>query len=118
MNASRFVVLQHTGRETAHWDLMLEDGGVLMTWRLDVPPEQIADEAVHAKRIHDHAVRFLDYEGPVQKNTGQVKRVDEGTCKWISKKTDVLAFLLDGRGLKGQFELKHNSGTDWLFCTS
>lgn len=116
--SDEFVVLEHTEAEGTHWDLMLKDGDVLLTWRLDVPPEQIGNAAVHAERIHDHPLRFLTYEGPVQKNTANVVRADTGACNWVKKDADTLAFSLDGRILMGPFQLRHARGTEWVFCKS
>ncbi|MHC4290379.1 MAG: DNA polymerase ligase N-terminal domain-containing protein, partial [Planctomycetota bacterium] len=68
----QFVVIEHTTSDGVHWDLMLDRGEVLWTWRLDTTPGKIAEKAVSAERISDHPRRFLAYEGPVQNNTGQV----------------------------------------------
>jgi hypothetical protein len=72
----RFVILEHDHPEL-HWDLMLEVGEVLRTWRLTAPPA--TGQAVAGEAIADHRRMYLDYEGPVGGNRGAVQRWDAGT---------------------------------------
>ena len=64
---SRFVILEHD-YPVQHWDLMLEAGDVLRTWRLIAPPDKT--QAVAAESLGDHRLAYLDYEGPVSGNRG------------------------------------------------
>src|SRR6185437_4307487 len=59
---SRFVLLEHDHPEL-HWDLMLESGAVLRTWRLTAPP--CGGEVITAMASFDHRALYLDYEGPI-----------------------------------------------------
>lgn len=72
----RFVILEHDHPEL-HWDLMLETGDVLRTWRLAEPPTAIG-QSIRAIPIADHRTMYLDYEGPVSGNRGTVNRWDAG----------------------------------------
>ena len=72
----RFVILEHD-HPILHWDLMLEGDGVLQTWRLAHAPEPLAG-AIEATALADHRVMYLDYEGPISGNRGNVKRWDAG----------------------------------------
>jgi hypothetical protein len=76
MLVPRFVILEHDHPQL-HWDLMLEFGEALRTWRLAEPPEP--GRTVAAEAIGDHRRLYLDYEGPVSGNRGQVRRWDSGT---------------------------------------
>ena len=76
----RYVVLYH---ETAlpqerpsHWDFMLEEHGVLRTWAIQSPPS--LSEEQPAEALPDHRLTYLDYEGPLSENRGQVTRVMAG----------------------------------------
>lgn len=75
----QFVIQQHTTPDGVHWDLLLEMDDCLWTWRLNTPPAEIKNQPIGAERIHDHPLRFLTYEGPVQNNTGRVTIADKGT---------------------------------------
>ncbi|MHC5146547.1 MAG: DNA polymerase ligase N-terminal domain-containing protein [Planctomycetota bacterium] len=112
----QFVVIEHTTSDGVHWDLMLDRGEVLWTWRLDTTPGKIAEKAVSAERISDHPRRFLAYEGPVQNNTGQVAIVDKGQYRLYQKTEDLFEIDLDGSLLSGLFSLARQSeSTVWKF---
>ncbi len=110
--SSRFVVQEHTTPEGVHWDLMLEKGDALITFRLEQPPQVAQDRAVRAAKIFDHPLRFLTYEGPVQNGTGKVRIADRGTCEQSEVK-DVITLKLQGNVLRGTFTLTLIEGTTW-----
>ena len=74
-----FAILEHDF-PTLHWDCLLEDGDVLLTWRLSSPPESAA--VLDALKTFDHRRLYLDYEGPVSGDRGRVTRWDGGTFEW------------------------------------
>jgi NCAIR mutase (PurE)-related protein len=110
---SRFVVQEHTTPDGVHWDLMLEKGEVLTTFRLEQPPEAASASTVRATKIFDHPLRFLMYEGPVQKGTGKVRIVERGTCDVPVEGEDVIALRLQGTTLQGDFTLTRIKGASW-----
>lgn len=59
-----------------HFDLMIEDGAVLVTFQLDGPPA--AGAPARGRRSFDHRARYLDYEGPISGDRGAVKIWDRG----------------------------------------
>jgi hypothetical protein len=111
--SSRFVIQEHTTPEGVHWDLMLEDGDVLTTFRLEQPPQAALNRTVRAIRIFDHPLRFLTYEGPVQKGTGRVKIVNRGTCDLADEGEDVITLKLRSTVLQGGFTLTRIEGASW-----
>jgi len=102
---SRFVVQEHTTPDGVHWDLMLEEGEVLTTFRLEQPPEAVSTGTLRATKIFDHPLRFLTYEGPVQKGTGKVRIVECGTCDLSVEGEDAIALRLHGTILQGDFTM-------------
>ena len=98
----RFVIHKHTQEGQTHWDLMIEDGDKLKTWRLENPPEKLADTKTKATPIFDHDKKFLAYQGPVNNGTGTVEIVDEGTCTIISDNGKITKILFAGKVLKRQ----------------
>ena len=110
--SSRFVVQEHTTPDGVHWDLMLEKGGILTTFRLEQPPETASTGTVQATRTFDHPLRFLTYEGPVQKGTGRVRIVEHGTCD-LSEEANALVLELRGEVLRGSFTLTPVERTSW-----
>jgi len=115
MSGDRFVFQEHTTPEGIHWDLMLEQDGVLMTFRLEDEPAQSLVREVRAVKIFDHPLRFLTYEGPVQKGTGKVRIIDRGMYQYRKHNENLLALKLDGALLNGDFTLTRIEGDEWRF---
>jgi hypothetical protein len=93
MSALRYVVLHHTGIDRPHYDLMFERNPheALATVRCsDWPP---ADGTVF-ERIGDHRRSYLDYEGPVSGNRGDVARIEAGVYSVEPDRVDSLILLL------------------------
>jgi hypothetical protein len=90
----RFVVLDHD-HPWPHFDLMLEAGPVLWTWRLECPLEAGTEQS--AERIQDHRLHYLEYEGPVSGNRGRVFRRDEGEFVWLVQEAAHLEVRMAGR---------------------
>ena len=115
--ASRFVILHHVVAGGEHWDLMLEHGGVLLTWQLAREPIDAASLPIPAKRIADHRSAYLEYEGPISGGRGHVVRVDRGTVS-IDRLTDRYCQVeLLGERLKGRFCLVEEGG-EWSLRTA
>jgi hypothetical protein len=94
----RFVILLHEtpancSRGT-HYDLMLEHGATLRTWALERLPNM--GETVSAQRLDDHRPVYLDYEGDVSNDRGQVRRVDQGDYETIQDRSDQLVVKIGG----------------------
>jgi hypothetical protein len=88
----RFVLLYHecppSYEKPSHWDFMLEAGEVLWTWELrELPagwqtdqPELVVSlySTVSATRLADHRMAYLDYEGLLTNDRGNVSRQMSG----------------------------------------
>lgn len=82
---ARFALLRHTlPREStspSHWDLMLENGPALTTFRLLELPKRLTSGpmlAFPAERLSDHRMKYLAYEGLVSGNRGSVQQIATG----------------------------------------
>lgn len=111
----RFVIQEHSKENVVHWDLMLEAESSLTTYRLELPPEKIAHKDCQATKIFDHDLKFLTYQGPVNKGLGNVQIVEAGTYCVLQKKTDYWQLKLEGKILKGHFWLRHINQDEWQF---
>jgi hypothetical protein len=110
----RFVIQQHDRRgEPRHWDLMLEQGNRLKTFRLDLPPAELLNRTAKAVPIADHPIRFLTYEGPVNKGLGCVEIAERGTYETSAQGDDSWEMDLDGQTLKGRFRLARPTLDSW-----
>jgi hypothetical protein len=123
----RFVLLRHDcppdGAATSHWDLMLEWGDALMTWSLEALPSAwsgVAEPAdagpAPARRLADHRLAYLDYEGPVSRDRGEVRRVARGDYELLEQEAGRLRATLRGDALNGAICLRQQSGDQWTLA--
>ena len=106
----QYVILRHDFPEV-HWDLMLEEAGVLKTWRLPEPPamDPASDETsldLIAESLPDHRLVYLEYEGPVSGERGTVTRWDKGSFTLLEKKEGLYVALMTGEELAGRVTLR------------
>ena len=92
---------------------MLQFEGGLRTWRL--PPEFDLDSPIPAEAIAKHRNEYLEYEGPLSGDRGQVRRWDSGAMVYEQIEDNRLVVLLVGHKLCGRFELKTDGVTSqWI----
>jgi hypothetical protein len=103
----RYVVLEHTWNGL-HWDVMLECGDHLRTWAVDAPIEPGVD--FPARALGDHRLMYLDYEGPVSRDRGEVRAWDQGVYEPIEWASDRVRVRLQGLQLVGVLELRVAEG--------
>ena len=113
--SKKFVIQKHTSGDNVHWDIMLESGDCLQTWRLEKSPGEIANHSAGATKIFDHPLKFLTYEGPVNKGKGHAKIADAGTYEILCEDKDNIELNVDGQILKGKFTLTHIKENKWRF---
>jgi len=103
---TEFAVLCHELADSLHWDLLLEVGEVLATWQFPRNPcSDTSSEAIRVRRIQDHRKAYLDYQGPISGNRGQVSRIDRGTYVLMEQKSDQWTICLNGKQLRGTYQL-------------
>ena len=110
----RFTISHHTGsKDGDHYDLMLEHGDGLRTWRLVNTAFQTFQIA---RQIKDHRKTYLDFEGEVSGERGRVKSWDTGNYTIDEWKDERIQVALVGRSLKTRLLLslgpKHPEDAD------
>lgn len=73
--SQRFVILEHN-HPFLHWDLLLESGNALTSFRLLEFP--LPKAWIDSEPLPDHRTFYLDYEGEVSGDRGTVKQVYSG----------------------------------------
>jgi hypothetical protein len=135
----RFVLLYHACpaeyERPSHWDLMLEVGDTLHTWALGKLPHQwrlaqvatsaidpccpalAAGNVVHAEQLGHHRPVYLEYEGPLSGNRGQVHRIDHGAYEGEPESPRGWQFELIGHAVRGRIVLERDEHEQWfLHC--
>ena len=98
----RYVVLYHETADPqerpSHWDFMLEEGGVLRTWAIYTAPTLDAAHTMEA--LPDHRLEYLEYEGPLSGERGEVTRVCSGSYEKLFEDWPrrLVVRLCDGEG--------------------
>jgi DNA ligase D-like protein (predicted 3'-phosphoesterase) len=113
---ARFVVQQHDAT-TLHFDLRIEDGGVLRSWA--VPKGPSMDPAVRrlAVPVEDHSMAAGEFEGVHEgssRGSGAVIIWDEGTVDLVRNQPGHLSFALHGHKLAGGFALTQTGERRWI----
>src|SRR5262245_27935210 len=99
---SHFSILSHD-YPTPHWDLFLEAGDVLCSWRLLAP--LAAGVVVPAQPTGDHRLLYLNYEGPLTGDRESVTRVDGGTFIWETDSLEHVVVRIVGTRFAGRLIL-------------
>jgi hypothetical protein len=114
----RFALHLHGGFGADHYDLMIETdpAGPLATWQFaenPLPPDALAGR--QGRRIADHRRIYLDYQGPVSRGRGQVRRLDGGEVRILVAGEDRLDVRFSGERLWGPWSLRRRVGDLWAF---
>jgi bifunctional non-homologous end joining protein LigD len=112
----RFVVQEHHARRL-HWDLRLENDGVLVSWALPRGIPAHPDENRLAVHTEDHPLEYLEFEGEIPKGeygAGTMHVWDRGIFEAEKFREDEVIATFHGERLKGRYALFRTRGDDWL----
>lgn len=127
-----FVIQKHDASRL-HYDLRLEDGGVLKSWAVTKEPPTEAGVKRLAVQVEDHPYDYIDFEGEIPKGeygAGTVEIWDRGTYRPLLEgepdrsvaeaiERGALKFELEGERLKGRYVLynfeRQKGGKNWFF---
>ena len=112
----RFVVQEHRARRL-HWDLRLENDGVLVSWALPRGIPAHPDENRLAVHTEDHPLEYLEFEGEIPKGeygAGTMSVWDRGTFEAEKFRDDEVIATFHGERLNGRYALFRTRGDDWL----
>ena len=116
-----YIIHKHQATHL-HWDLRLEEAGVLKSWA--VPKEPSTDSEVKrlAVQVEDHALDYANFEGTIpegQYGAGTVEIWDSGTYELIKKTNNKYIINIKGKKLKGTYCLIKTAFKEekknWLF---
>lgn len=107
----RFTVSHHTGaRGGDHYDLFVEHGEILKTWRLQ---NTAFGSTQPAQAAPDHRALYLDYEGEIADGRGRVKIWDTGACAVEEWQEERVRLALAGLRLRMRLLLQKR-GEAWV----
>jgi bifunctional non-homologous end joining protein LigD len=123
-SSGRTYVIQKHRASHLHYDLRLEDRGVLKSWAVPKGPSLDPSVKRLAMAVEDHPVDYADFEGVIPEGEyggGTVMVWDRGT--YSPEETDdisaalgkgELKFTLNGHKLRGSWVLVRTRNRQWL----
>ncbi|MGD0070170.1 MAG: non-homologous end-joining DNA ligase [Candidatus Bathyarchaeia archaeon] len=114
-----FVIQEHHARRL-HYDLRLENGGVLKSWAVPKGMPESTRQRRLAVETEDHPIEYANFEGSIpegQYGAGTVKIWDKGHYEAKVWDENKIEFALNGQRLKGRYilvRLKKAGDKDWL----
>jgi bifunctional non-homologous end joining protein LigD len=114
-----FVIQEHHARRL-HYDLRLENGGVLKSWAVPKGIPESTEEKRLAVQTEDHPIEYAKFEGTIpegQYGAGTVKIWDKGTFEQKTWEENKIEFIINGQKLKGRYvlvRLKRAGEKSWL----
>jgi DNA ligase D-like protein (predicted ligase)/DNA ligase D-like protein (predicted 3'-phosphoesterase) len=113
---SAFVVHRHHASRL-HYDLRLEQNGVLKSWAVPkgLPPRPGLKRL--AVSVEDHPLEYVDFEGAIPKNEyggGMMWKFAQGRYTITKQKEDGFYFRLQSRELNGEYRVHRTKDTQWL----
>jgi len=111
----RFIIHKHCRGDAGpvHWDLMLEVGSVLATWQVPNSPLDWDRTEILCRRLFDHRLVYLTYEGPIGNGRGEVALVEAGTYERMKEVEGIWTVVLSGRTMQGVLTLRQQEGAEW-----
>jgi len=118
-----YMVHEHHARRL-HWDLRLEEDGVLKSWAVPKEPPAVPGVKRLAVQVEDHPLGYATFEGEIPEGdygAGAVKIWDAGKYEPLEVKDGKRVFELHGKRLTGRYcliRLKPRPGdraVNWLF---
>lgn len=120
----RIYVIQKHAASRLHYDLRLEENGVLASWAIPKTPPLKEGEKRLAVRTEDHPVDYADFEGVIPEpnyGAGTVEIWDRGTYEAVETSDSKWIVDIRGHRLTGRYALvriKPRGGekdVNWLF---
>jgi DNA ligase D-like protein (predicted 3'-phosphoesterase) len=104
-----------------HWDFRLELDSVLKSWAIPKGPPEEPGLRRLAVQVEDHPVDYITFEGTIPKGeygAGSVTIWDKGVFRLKRRTDDLYEFWLEGKRLKGKYNLVRFKDKNWLMLKS
>lgn len=102
-----YVIQKHLASHL-HYDLRLEEDGVLKSWALPKETPETAGPKRLAVEVEDHPLGYENFEGTIAEGeygAGKVEIWDKGTYQLLTASDKLKEILIKGRKLQGVYTL-------------
>ncbi len=118
----RIYVIQRHDSSHLHYDLRLEDEGVLKSWAIPKEPPLATGVKRLAVQTEDHPLEYAEFEGEIPEGeygAGTVEIWDRGSFELLEKTQDKYIVKIHGKKLRGSYALirfvRSGEPKNWLF---
>jgi len=108
----QYVVQEHRREQQVHWDLMLQLEQTLATWQAPAPPRDWPGRPWPCRKLPDHRLAYLTYQGPIRGGRGEVRIVARGTYEPLEEGQQLWRARLSG-DLRGGLDLTRQRDDQW-----
>ncbi len=117
VSGNSFVVHRHHASRL-HYDLRLEQDGVLKSWAVPkgLPPHPGVKRL--AVQTEDHPMEYLTFDGKIPKGqygAGEMWVYATGKYQRTKEKKDGFYFRLNSKEITGEYRIHHTKEKEWLF---
>jgi DNA ligase D-like protein (predicted 3'-phosphoesterase) len=117
-----YVIQMHKASHL-HYDLRLEEEGVLKSWAIPKSPPEEAGVRRLAVQTEDHPLGYEDFEGIIPEGeygAGKVETWDRGDYMTLESDSKKRVIEIKGKKIKGKYALiklkpKNPDDKNWLF---
>jgi len=102
-----YVIQKHLASRL-HYDLRLEEGGVLKSWALPKEPPEAVGLKRLAVEVEDHPLGYENFEGTIAEGeygAGKVEIWDKGSYQVLAASDNLKEVLIKGQKLHGVYTL-------------
>jgi bifunctional non-homologous end joining protein LigD len=113
---NRYVIQMHDA-SNLHYDLRLEENGVLTSWAIPKSLPIVQGIKRLAIRTEDHPLKYLDFEGVIPANEyggGTMWVYDTGNFQIIKKEEKSYRILLKNGCITGEYALYNTKDNQWI----
>jgi bifunctional non-homologous end joining protein LigD len=100
-----------------HYDLRLEENGVLTSWAIPKSLPTLQGIKRLAIKTEDHPIKYLDFEGIIPQGEyggGRMWIYDKGNYEIIKKTPDAYRIKLFNGLVQGEFSIFHTKDNHWI----
>ncbi len=113
---NRYTIQIHDATNL-HYDLRLEENGVLSSWAIPKSIPTLQGIKRLAIRTEDHPLMYLDFEGIIPKGEyggGTMWLYDQGNFEIVKKEKESYRIILKNGSISGEFSLYHTKENQWI----
>jgi bifunctional non-homologous end joining protein LigD len=113
---NRYTIQMHDATNL-HYDLRLEENGVLSSWAIPKSLPTLQGIKRLAIRTEDHPLMYLDFEGVIPKGEyggGTMWLYDQGVFEIVKKEKESYRIILKNGTIEGEFSLYHTKENQWI----